>query len=97
MEELKFRNLRNRWKRDTEFVSSATQVVAHPDYQQMIRMGLPAAVLMLREFQQGSTDHFFHALAVITHAQPVAPEHAGNVQAMAKDWVRYGLERGLIE
>ena len=38
--------------------------------------------------------HWFTALAVVTGADPIPAEHAGNIPMMAEDWLRWGSEQG---
>ena len=92
----RFQRLYHEWDHDTRHLSSVTDMVRHPAYQAIIKMGPPAVVIMLEIFRSGRTPHFFHALSVITKAQPVSSSHAGKIRLMADDWVRWGLGEGLV-
>lgn len=89
--------LASEWRRDTAIHSSTSMMVAHPAYKAIISMGQPAAVLILERLRDGRYDWWFHALKSITGADPSPPEHAGNLQALSQDWVKWGEENGYLE
>ena len=64
-------------------------------YQQIIGMGTAAVPLILEELQR-EPDQWFWALECITEENPVPPQDAGRVRAMAEAWVRWGIERGFL-
>ena len=90
---LEFFRLAAEWKRDTYWDSSVTQKILHPSYQRIIGMG-SAAVLWLLESLRAEPDFWFDALTAITGEQPVPLEHAGDMQAMANDWLAWGRRNG---
>ena len=89
----KFRRLATTWRDETAYVSSSTQMFAHPAYQEIIRMGEPVVPLLLQDLEQ-DPDHWFHALRVITGANPVSAEESGNLDKMTAAWLRWGREHG---
>lgn len=91
----RFDALAAQWKKDTYFLSSNTEMAAHPAYQQIIGMGGNAVPLLLSELQR-EPDFWFAALRAITGENSVNPEHRGKVHEMAKDWVQWGKERGYL-
>jgi len=91
--ELQFLVLALHWKHDSLFESSPWRVAAHPAYQRIIGMGRRAVPLIL-QFLSGEPDFWFEALTAITGEQPVPTEHAGNMEAMQQDWLRWGREHG---
>lgn len=91
----RFQQLVQRWKRDTLFTSSLTEMCIHPAYQQIIGMGRSAVPLLLEELQR-SPDHWFWALSAITGEDPVQPGSHGQVTQMTEDWLKWGRENGWI-
>jgi hypothetical protein len=91
--EVEFLMLALQWKQDTLFESSPWRMAAHPAYQRIIGMGRRAVSLILQHLSR-EADFWFEALVAITGEQPVLPEHAGNLEAMRQDWLRWGREHG---
>jgi hypothetical protein len=90
-----FKTLAEQWKTATALLSSTTAMVAHPAYQAIVGLGPPVVPLLLRDLEQEPV-HWFEALQAISGANPVPPEHWGNIPAMAADWLAWGRQRGLI-
>ena len=89
----RFARLAATWRGETAYVSSSTEMFAHPAYQEIIRMG-PAVVPLLLADLEKEPEHWTWALHVITGANPVAAEHAGNLEKMAEAWLKWGRENG---
>jgi len=94
--EEKFNRLAAQWSEATQFFSSSTKLAAHPAYQEIIGMGHPVVVFMLRRFVAGSLDHWFAALHAITKIDPVPPADRGYIEKMAGHWVTWGRNRNII-
>ena len=91
----KFRELTNRWKQETRYLSSATRISEHASYQAIIALGIPVIPLILEDLQ-AAPDHSFIALRKITGANPVLTEDVGKVTKMQDAWIRWGMEEGYI-
>jgi hypothetical protein len=91
--EEQFTALVREWKAGRGVSSSSREMARHPAYEAIIDMGEPVVALLLRELQR-EPDHWFIALRSITGADPVAPEHHGDLRAMAADWVAWGRANG---
>ena len=65
----------------------------HPAYQQIIGLGERALPLIFQELRR-EPDHWFWALAAITGKNPVPEEDAGDLEAMANDWLSWGDAQG---
>jgi hypothetical protein len=65
-------------------------------YQRIVGMGTAAVPLILEELKR-EPDQWFWALESITEENPVPPEAAGRVRAMAEAWLRWGRERGVLK
>ena len=88
-----FQNLSATWRRETALRSSVTDIALNPAYQQIIRMGEPALPLIFAELRR-TQDHWFWALQAITGENPVPEEDAGDLEAMATDWLSWADRRG---
>jgi hypothetical protein len=93
---IRFHRLKEKWEAETAFLSSVSNIVMHPTYQQIIGMGPMAIPLILREvsIKQGQ---WFWALKSITNEDPVKPEQRGIVAEMSRAWLQWGKERGYID
>jgi hypothetical protein len=90
-----FRMHAERWYLDTLILSSYFEKILHPDYQRILTLGIDAVPLILRELEDMPNDWFW-ALRVLTDADPVRPEQAGDMQAMADAWIEWGKVEGYI-
>jgi hypothetical protein len=91
----KFRRLADQWLDETQVVSSLTEIVLHPAYQQVIGMGEAAVPLIMRELEDEPAPWFW-ALQSITGENPVPQEDAGQFRKMAAAWVNWGRGRGYV-
>jgi transcriptional regulator with GAF, ATPase, and Fis domain len=94
--EKRFSTLVNEWLAATKFLSSTTESVIHPAYQQIIGMGEAAIPLLLRELEQAS-GRWFWALRSITGEDPIPEEQRGKTEEMITAWINWGAEKGYIE
>jgi hypothetical protein len=92
--EIEFLECVLRWKIETLFESSPYRMASHPAYRRIIAMGWPVvpSILMLL---RSEPDFWFEALVAISGEQPVPLEHAGDLDAMTKDWLEWGRALGL--
>lgn len=91
--EFKFLLLAYQWKQDNLFESSPWRMAAHPACQHIMGLGRRAVPLTLQQLSR-EADFWFEALGASTEEQPVPPEHAGNMEAMRQDWLRWGRANG---
>jgi hypothetical protein len=91
--EEKFRRLASVWRAETAYISSSSDLVAHPAFREIVGMGAPVIPLLLRELENG-TGHWHRALRQITGADPVPPADRGNLDKAAEAWLRWGKEQG---
>ena len=93
---IRFHRLKDKWEAETAFLSSVSDIVMHPAYQQIIGMGPAAIPLILREMsiKQGQ---WFWALKSITNEDPVKPEYRGIVPEMSRAWLQWGKGQGYID
>jgi hypothetical protein len=91
----RFRRLADQWKEQSQYMSNPAQMALLPAYQRIIGMGWPAVPLILMELQR-EPGQWFWALEAITEENPVPPAVAGQVREMARAWVEWGRDRGLM-
>jgi hypothetical protein len=89
-----FWSLLNRWRSETEHLSSSSQITAHSAYQGIIGLGQEALPLLLQELERSHDGHLSKALTAITGAHPVPPEDRGNIKKVAEAWLRWARETG---
>jgi hypothetical protein len=92
----RFTLLADKWRNDTQFCSSVTDMVLHPAYQQIIGQGVAVVPFILRELKKGP-DHWYWALGAITQADPAADVAEGDIEAVCNAWLSWGERRGLVQ
>jgi len=92
---IRFHSLKTQWEAETAILSSITEIVTHPAYQQIIGMGRVATPLILAEMKK-KPGHWFWALKSITGEDPVLPEQKGKIKEMTEAWLRWGREQGIL-
>ena len=85
--EERFRRLASVWLAETAYISSSSDLVAHPAFQEIVAMGPTVIPLLLRELEQ-RTGHWHRALRQITGAEPVPPADRGSLDKAAEAWLR---------
>ncbi len=92
---VRFERLADCWKQKTAFLSSASAMIGHPAYREIIDLGEGAVPLLLEDLRREPA-HWFEALQAITGENPVPGDHRGNIPAMRADWLAWGRERKLV-
>lgn len=92
----RFRRLKKRWEKETEYTSSETEIINHPAYQAIIALGPDVTPLILKDLEFGF-NHWGYALEQITHAQPVPCEAYGDAEKVRAAWLVWGREMRFIE
>jgi hypothetical protein len=89
----KFERSATAWHKAVAHHSSSRVRDNHPTYQEIIGMG-PAVVPLLLKDLEVNRRYRFAALTLITGADPISKEYAGNIPRMPEAWVRWGRENG---
>ena len=89
---IRFSRLANEWKESTSMLSSVTEIVMHPSYQQIIGMG-PTALSPILVSMSQELGHWFWALNAITGENPIPIEHQGKIKEMTDDWLQWGKKQ----
>ena len=93
---IRFSNLEKEWKESTSMLSSITEIVMHPSYQQIIGMG-PTAISLIFLSMRREPGHWFWALCAITGENPVSIEHRGKIKEMTEAWLDWGRKQLYLE
>ena len=91
--EERFRRLAAVWRAETAYVSSSSELVAHPAFQEIVRIGPAAIPFLLRELAN-RTGHWHRVLRRITGVDPVLPADRGNIDKAREAWLQWGKEHG---
>jgi type I restriction-modification system DNA methylase subunit len=86
----RFRAHADRWRRQTQHMSSLTKMVSHPSYQAIIEMGDRAVPLLLEELRD-RPDHWLVALNKITGQDPAEPK--STFSEAVESWLSWGRQR----
>ena len=86
--------LLGRWRAETAYQSSSTQISGHPAYQELIALGTAALPFLFRDLEQTGDGHLSKALTAITGAHPVPAEDRGKIRNVAEAWLRWARENG---
>jgi hypothetical protein len=95
-ENFKFQDLAQRWKSEVAALSSTTEIASSLPYMKIVAMGpsvIPQILCQL-EAEGDEPDMWFVALRLLADADPVAEEDRGDMRAMARAWLRWGLQQG---
>jgi hypothetical protein len=84
----RFYRLVRRWRAETAYVSSATDMFEHPAFVEIVGMGRKLIRLIIDELRQ-QPDHLVGALVRITGQNPVLMHDRGDVYAMATAWIEW--------
>lgn len=91
----KFYDLLVTWKIETQYLSSMQEIVSNPSYLRIIALGYDALPFIFSEMKREPA-WWFTSLRAITGANPILPEHTGNLKAMTQDWLDWGEQNGLL-
>jgi hypothetical protein len=91
--EQRFRRLEAVWTAQTGFLSSDSEIVEHPAFQEILGLGEVVVPLMLRDLEERPR-LWVWALPHITGADPVPPSDRGKIARMSEAWLRWGKEHG---
>lgn len=90
-----FDALSNQWKQDTMFSSNSDEIASNPSYVHIIELGQQVVPLILKDLE-ATNSLWFAALKMLTNSNPVPAKHAGNINAMKNDWLRWAREQNVI-
>ena len=91
----RFLRLAQKWREETQWLSSTTQIAMHPTYQAVIGMG-PEALPLILDDLRGNSGYWYWALKAISSEDPVPPSDRGVIKRMKAAWLRWGEQKGII-
>ena len=89
-----FRTLVAQWVRHTRVTNSMWDIVENKYLASIIAMGSDVVPLILADLRD-DPKWWHHALNVLTGADPVLPDHAGNLQKIRQDWLAWADRNGM--
>lgn len=95
----RFHKQAEKWARETEHLSSPTQMMAHPSYQAILGMALEDKREIIRLMilnLKHNRNEWFWALSYLTQDNPIRQSDAGKMDKMISAWVNWGREHNLI-
>jgi hypothetical protein len=84
--EQQFDHLADRWQEETAYLSSTTDKIAHPAFQEIVRMGEAVVPFVLRRMEKRQ-GHWDLALGEITGEKPFPPSAAGKIELLERTWL----------
>lgn len=97
--EQRFYEQANKWRLETQHLSSPLQRMMHPSYQAILGMAADdkakVVSLLLHDLQDKHGDWFL-ALSYLTQENPINPNDAGKTDKLVSAWVKWGQRRGLL-
>lgn len=90
-----FGELCNKWREETEFLSSPYEMAMNESYQQIIGLGEAVLPFILQDLAK-TNDHWFWALKAVTRQNPASDQDAGDVRKIAEAWIAWGKQEGYI-
>ena len=95
----RFREQADKWARETEHLSSPTQMMMHPSYQAILGMAAGHEREIIRLMLLDLRDRrrpWFWALSYLTTENPIKSSDAGKLGKMVQAWVDWGMQRGIL-
>lgn len=90
----RFRNLYRSWVEQTGFLSSLTDIVSNPCFEEIVLLGRDALPMIFAEIER-EPSFLFVAAKRITGVNPVLENSAGRVDLMCADWLRWANAEGI--
>jgi hypothetical protein len=81
-----------KWRAETAYLSSTTDMFEHPSFIKIVQMGPKAAPLIISEISR-QPDLLLGALPKITGENPVPSTDRGDIYAMASAWIEWYRRR----
>lgn len=92
----RFETWHREWAEATKFSSSVHDIVSHPAYCAIIKMGHRVLTFIFEELNK-ECEHWFIALERITGVNPAINAPAGDLEAMRRAWLAWGRDNGYLK
>jgi hypothetical protein len=93
--QLHFEKLKAKWLSDTRLNSNSYLSTQHPAYLKILSFGQHIVPFLIRDLRDNKI-HWFLALSTLTGVNPIQEQHAGKIDDMIADWLRWGEQNGMI-
>ncbi|MCE0482892.1 MAG: hypothetical protein LV479_01485 [Methylacidiphilales bacterium] len=90
-----FRSCVKKWREEIGAESSLSKITGNINYLKIIKLGIRAVPLILKELQSEPAPWFL-ALRVLTDDSEVGRSTPGDFKKMSEEWILWGKERGYI-
>lgn len=90
--ETMFLDFAHEWDAETSFYSADWQIFGHHAYSKILGMGEAVVPLILERLQKNPIYRWLVAIHRITGENPVSPDHAGVIDLMRDDWLRWARD-----
>lgn len=90
----RFSDLAAQWHRETDHLSTMTDIILHPAFLQIIGMGEIALPFILKELEETRSGHWFTALESIA-GERIATDEMSYDEAV-RAWLQWGHQRGYV-
>lgn len=84
----KFLKLKEKWEKETMFLSSSSAIYNNSSYIEIIALGEKSIPWIIRDLKK-TNKHWFSALNQISGENPVPEEHYGIIPQMKEDWINW--------
>ena len=88
----KFHKLARKWRIETAYISSTSEMFEHPAFAEIIKMGEVVVPLIIQELER-QPDMLLGTLVFITGEDPITDDDRGNVYRMAVAWIDWFRRR----
>jgi hypothetical protein len=86
----------NKWRVETSLKSNPRDIILNTNYQLIIGLGEEILPVLLEEIKTKPTN-LFHALKMISRADPTTNEDRKDILKMVDSWLTWGRNQGLIK
>lgn len=90
-----FESLKFLWLEETRYSSNILITINHPAHLTILQLGERVLPLIIEDLENYN-NHWFITLNKITGANPISPEHSGDVESMRGDWINWAKENNII-
>lgn len=84
------------WKHETALQSSPDRICSNKSYLKILTLGKAAVPLILSELQREPA-HWFFLLEILTDEDPVSPADAHSFKRVREAWLKWGIEKKLLD
>lgn len=92
-----FYGRRDLWQKETSHLSSVSQIVEHPAYREIVKMGKEVVPWIIDDIKFHGTTFWWHALREILKDGPIVPEYGRGKLRLINElwlaWYEYHFER----